>query len=81
MGIWARVRQRLTKPTKHPDFTAETLRTLIFPISEIPNEYNISQVQDEWGTTAAAPAAAAPAPAATTAAPSWGGTAQDWNTA
>ncbi|XP_022830974.1 40S ribosomal protein SA [Spodoptera litura] len=35
-----------------------------------------SQVQEEWGTTAAA----APAPAAPAPTPSWGGSAQDWST-
>lgn len=34
------------------------------------------QVQEEWGTTAAA----APAPAAPAPTPSWGGSAQDWST-
>lgn len=48
------------------------------PFSNI-NKYLYSQVQDEWGTAAAA--AAAPAPAApATATPSWGGSAQDWTT-
>ncbi|KAJ8728062.1 hypothetical protein PYW08_016447 [Mythimna loreyi] len=36
-----------------------------------------AQVQEEWGTTAAA--AAAPAPVASAPAPSWGGSAQDWS--